>query len=247
MAADRWAGPDETLDGALGGAVRLVQPRKGYRFSVDAVLLARFAAETPADRVLDLGCGCGVVGLCLLALGGAGELVGVDRNPAMVDRARRSAAASGLADRARFEQADLREPGRWRRPRYPLVVSNPPYRPLGRGRVSPDPEVAEACHEVSCTVDDVVAAAADALRSRGRFCCVYPAERVVGLLAACRTHGLEPEALWPVHPRPDAPAHRVLVRAVKGGREGLELRPPLVLHAPDRKYSQEAERLLGPP
>src|SRR5258708_37146994 len=52
---------EETLDSILGGALRLYQPRRGYRFSVEAVLLARFAAARPAARVLELGAGCGVV------------------------------------------------------------------------------------------------------------------------------------------------------------------------------------------
>ncbi len=240
-------GPDETLDGALGNTIRLVQPRKGYRFSVDAVLLARFGSEVPVDKALDLACGCGVVGLALLALGGARGVVGVDLSTAMVDRAKRSARASGLSDRARFTMADLRDPRSLPAGRFPLVVANPPYRPVGQGRTSPDPEVAAACHEVTCGLADVVRAAEVKLRARGAFCCVYPARRAAALLGECRRVGLEPSVLWPVQPRAGEPAHRVLVRAVKGGREGLEIRPPLVLHGRDRRYSPEAERLLGPP
>src|SRR5437667_307452 len=58
---------EETLDSILGGALRLYQPRRGYRFSVEAVLLARFAAARPAARVLELGAGCGVVALIYAA------------------------------------------------------------------------------------------------------------------------------------------------------------------------------------
>ncbi|MEW6489262.1 MAG: methyltransferase domain-containing protein, partial [Thermodesulfobacteriota bacterium] len=138
-------GPGETGDSALGGTVRLVQPQKGYRFGVDAVLLARFAAERPAARALDLGCGCGAVTLCLLALGGAREVLGIDIQEQMVDRARRGARWNGLEERARFEVADLRELGRSIAPQsFDLVVSNPPYRPAASGRTSPDPACALA-------------------------------------------------------------------------------------------------------
>ncbi len=241
--------PDETVDGALGGAVRVIQPARGYRFSVDAVFLARFAAEEPGERVLDLGCGCGVVALCLLALGGARSVVGLDIQPAMVDRARRSAALNGWDACARFLEGDLREVGRTvlGGERFPLVVANPPFQPAGRGRVSPDAAVALARHEVGCTLEDVVAAARRTLEPGGALCVVYPAARLPHLLASCRQQGLAPEVLWPVHPRAGEPASRVLLRARRGGRRDLEIRFPLIVHEPGRRYSREAERLLGPP
>lgn len=241
-------GPDETPDAALGGAVRLIQPRKGYRFALDSVLLARFAAERPAGRALDLGCGCGVVSLCLLALGGAREMVGIDIQGEMVGRARRSADWNGLTGRARFEELDLRQVrGRLPAQSFELVVSNPPYRPAAAGRLSPEPSAALARHEVACDLDDVAGAAGYLLGTGGEFCAVYPASRLPHLLAGCRGAGLEPKVLWPVHPRWGEPASLVLVRCARGGGEGLELRSPLFLHADGARYSAEAERLLGPP
>jgi tRNA1Val (adenine37-N6)-methyltransferase len=238
-----------TLDGALGGAVTLVQPADGYRFSLDAILLARFAAETPASVVLDLGCGCGVVGLCVLALGGAERLEGVDIQAQMVDCARGSARRSGLGERAAFRVGDYRErigvlPGGG----YPLVVSNPPYRPPGSGQLSPRPGVALARHEVCGTVEDLARSAAGALRQGGSFCVVYPAARLPMLLAACEGSGLQPRSLRCVYPRERRPASLVLLRCTKGAGGGLEVRPPLVLHgAGGAKYSAEAATLLGPP
>jgi len=240
--------PDETPDAALGGAVRLIQPRKGYRFALDSVLLARFAAERPAGRALDLGCGCGVVSLCLLALGGAQEMVGVDIQGEMVERARRSAGWNGLAGRARFESLDLRQVrGRLPAQSFELVVSNPPYRPAAAGRLSPEPSAALARHEVACDLRDVAGAAAYLLGTGGEFCVVYPASRLANALAACRGARLEPKLLWPVHPRRGELATLVLLRCARGGGEGLELRSPLFLHVDGARFSSEAERLLGPP
>jgi tRNA1Val (adenine37-N6)-methyltransferase len=241
-------GPEETGDSALGGTVRLVQPRKGYRFGIDAVLLARFAAERPAARALDLGCGCGAVSLCLLALGGAREALGIDLQEPMVDRARRAARWNGLEGRARFEVADMRGRDRTIAPQsFDLVVANPPYRPASAGRTSPDPASALARHELAGSLADAAAAAAYALGTGGAFCAVYPAARLATLLEGCRGTGLEPKVLQPVHPREGEPASLVLVRCLRGGGEGLELRSPLFLHAAGGGYSPEAQRLLGPP
>lgn len=240
--------PLETADGALGGTVRLFQPRTGYRFSLDAVLLARFAAEKPAASALDLGCGCGVVGLCLVALGGVRRLVGVDVQPEMVDRARRAAEVNGWDESCRFLAADLRQV----RPLLPaqgfqLAVANPPYRRASQGRRSPDAATATARHEVVGGLQDFVAAAAWCLRERGAFCAVYPAARLAALLEACGAARLEPKVLRLAHPRPGRPASLALLRCVKGAGEGLEVRAPLFLHGEGGCYSEEAARLLGPP
>ncbi len=238
----------DTVDGALGGAVRVVQPARGYRYSLDAVLLARFAAERPASSALDLGCGCGVVGLCLLALGGARSVTGVDLVAAMVARARRGAERNGWQDRCRFLHGDLRDPDLPERiGRFPLVVANPPYRAVGAGRLSPDPDVAVARHEVACTPADLAGAASRLLEPGGSVCVVYPSERWPVLKAALAGQGLSPAVVWPVRPRPEGPDRLVLVRCRFGNRGTPEVRPALVLHAPGCRYSPAAERLLGPP
>lgn len=241
-------GSDESADAALAGAVRLIQPLKGYRFSLDAVLLSRFAAERPGALAVDLGCGCGVVALCLLALGGARAVVGVDLQPEMVDRASRAAEQNGAGQTARFLLGDLREIEDLLPPRSAdRVVSNPPYRPVAHGRVSPDAATALARHELTCALADVAAAAAHLLAPKGEFCVVYPAARLAALLAACGARGLTPRELRPIYPGPTKPAGLALLRCVKGARDGLTVRAPLFLHAGGGKYSPEAQALLGPP
>ncbi|MBE0618779.1 MAG: methyltransferase domain-containing protein [Proteobacteria bacterium] len=246
--AENWIRIDETPDAALGGTVRIIQPRKGYRFALDSILLARFAAERSHTRVLDLGCGCGVVSLSLVALGGGRQVVGIDLQAAMIERASRSARWNGLGTEIRFETLDLRQVRVGFPPEsFDLVVSNPPYRPAASGRLSPESGAALARHEVACTFPDVARAARYLLGTGGEFCVVYPAGRLSNLVAGCRDAGLEPKVLWPVYPRPGEAATLVLVRCIRGGGEGLEIRAPLFLHADDARYSPEAERLLGPP
>jgi tRNA1Val (adenine37-N6)-methyltransferase len=101
---------EETLDSILGGALRLYQPRRGYRFSVEAVLLARFAATRPARRVLDLGAGCGVVALIYAALTRPREVVAMEIQPALAALIARNAALNDLG-MVRAVCADLRSRG----------------------------------------------------------------------------------------------------------------------------------------
>lgn len=250
---------DETLDTALGGRVKVYQPRKGYRFSVDAVLLARFAspvvATLNAPRVVDLCCGSGVIGLCLWELGGVGELQGLDIQQEFIKRALRAREANGYdAGKVDFRQVDLKNREELGRGGVAdLVLSNPPYRPVGEGRLSADPSVAVARHEVEATLGDVVSAAAHLLKNGGSFFVVYPAFRLDHLLVECRRLGLAPQTLRLIHSNMSGNATLALLRAVKGGREQMAVLPPLYLHperskgamASGEKYSGEANQLLG--
>ena len=126
---------EETLDSILGGALRLYQPRRGYRFSVEAVLLARFAAARTAARVLELGAGCGVVAVIVAARLRPREVVAVEIQPALAALIERNAALNGLG-MVRAVCADLRSrralgaaPGG-----FDLVLANPPFRARASGR-----------------------------------------------------------------------------------------------------------------
>ncbi len=224
----------------------IIQGARGYRFSLDAVLLARFAAEWPAEVAVDLGSGSGVVALCLRALGGAGRVLGIELQGEAVERAMRSARWNRAEERVSFARADLKALP-VRAGSVGLAVGNPPYRPLGAGKVSSVSAVALARHEVASSVADLAAAGAGALARGGSLCLVYPAERLGVALSAAKVAGLEPRVLRFLHPCAGRPASLALVRAVKGAREGLEVRSPLFLHGPGERYTPEATALLGPP
>lgn len=239
-------GPDETLDSVLRGRVRLVQRRKGYRFAVDPLLLAAFAGRARGP-VADLGTGCGVLAL-LLAARGAGEVVAVEVQPALAELAERNVAINGAQARVRVLRADLRAlRGLLPRGTFGLVVSNPPYVPLGAGNLSPAGEKALARHQLACTPDDLARAARFLLADGGALAVVYPAAQLTELLTAVVGAGLEPKRLRLVHPLPDRPARLALLEAVKGAGAVLEVLPPLFLFSSPGVVSPECERVVSDP
>src|SRR5258708_544383 len=167
---------EETLDSILGGALRLYQPRRGYRFSVEAVLLARFAAARPAGRVLELGAGCGVVALIYAALARPREVVAMEIQPALAALIARNAALNDLG-MVRAVCADLRS----RRALdaaaggFDLVVANPPFRARLSGRESPLPGRRPAPGETTAPPEDFAAAPARHARPGGRAAFIFAA------------------------------------------------------------------------
>jgi tRNA1Val (adenine37-N6)-methyltransferase len=130
---------DETLDPILGGALSVVQPRDGHRFSVDSILLARFATIRSRDRVLELGAGCGVISMVITAIARPRETIALEIQPRMAQLTARNARDNGFPN-LHCQCADIRAahiPG-VHQGSFDLVVCNPPFHARGAGRQSPN-------------------------------------------------------------------------------------------------------------
>ncbi len=234
---------EETLDELSIGNLKLYQSRSGYRYSLDPVLLANFVRPGKEDRVLDLGTGSGILPLLLVSLYGVEHVLGIEIQTALAERAWRNVIQNGMAREIEIVQGDLRTIAEYALPEsYHLVVSNPPFRPCGRGRIAPDDERAMARHELAGELGDFIDAAHRSLRHGGRFVLIYLAERMAELLAKLADRGLEPKRLRMVHSTAESEARLVMVEARKGGRPGLQIEKPLFIYAgpaDGRNYTQE--------
>jgi tRNA1Val (adenine37-N6)-methyltransferase len=235
----------ETIDSILGGALTLVQPRNGYRFSIDSILLGRFVRARPRDRVLELGAGCGVISVMIAALWRPREIVAIEIQPDLAEMATRNAAANGF-DGLRVINADLlaRRIDGVAAASFDLVVANPPYRALRSGRASPNPGRRIARDESAATMADFVAAAKRFAANGAKVAFVFDASRSAELLRCMAANTLEPKRIRFVHPRADAPASTILVEARKGGGIEATIEPPLMLYDRPGAYSDEARELM---
>jgi tRNA1Val (adenine37-N6)-methyltransferase len=228
----------ETVDDLWGGG-RVIQARQGYRFSLDAVLLASFAGVRAGDMVADLGAGCGVVSILLARREPACRIVALEIQPAMCDRARRSVLLNGLQQRVTVVEGDVRRASALLGAgRFDLLVSNPPYWPAGSGKLPRAPELALARHELALTLGDLLAQAALLLRPGGRLALVHRAARLPEIVRLAHALGLSLARVRMVAPRPGAPPNLVLVEAKRGPAATEEL-PLLVVYGEEGRYSDE--------
>jgi len=218
--------PGETVDTFLNGRLRIIQSQKGYRFSVDALLLADFAILEDEDIVVDLGAGCGIISLLLAVQKEPGLVVGLELQNDLVSQAQRNVALNKLEQKVAIMQGDLRNP-----PLPPrsadIVVCNPPYRTARNGRINPDVGKAIARHEIAVSLDAILAASATLLKRKGRLFLIYPANRMVELLTKMRRARLEPKRLQLVFPDSASEAKLALIEGRVQARPGLKVLPPI--------------------
>ncbi|MBW2277767.1 MAG: methyltransferase [Deltaproteobacteria bacterium] len=237
-----------SLDAIFEGRLLLRQPRKGYRFAVDAALLVWFAhTERSARTCLDLGAGCGIVGLGLLATGAARELVAVEIQPRLAELCSLNATLNELADRTEVITTDaLATDDRLPAAGFDLVVANPPFWPTDKGQLPEDEERKIACHEVTLTLAGWTTRAAELMTPRrGRLCVVFPARRIDELLLALDLAGLSATKMVMVHPHADESAELVLLEARPGSPGRIAVLPTLVLRGPENEDTTAATEIIS--
>lgn len=240
---------DETLDNLTIGNLRLLQAKKGYRYSLDPFLLVNFVRKNRYSRIVDLGTGCGIILLLLATMSDADELIGIELQMDLAERAQRNVALNSLQGRVRIQQGDIRfiEP-LWTASCADLVVCNPPYRSANSGRIAPDDERAMARHELAGGLSDFISAAEKLLKNHGTFAIIHLAERLPHVIDNMIEKGIEPKRLRMVHPYYGAEAKLVLLEGRKGGGPGLQIEAPLFIYKEQgvkRVYTDEVMQMYG--
>ena len=235
----------ETIDDLLGGRLKILQKERGYRFSIDSLLLAHFVQMKTGGSVIDLGTGSGVILLILSHRFKCGRMVGVEVQEELVDMAGRSIKMNGLEDEIELFLGDVREINALFAPQsFDVVIFNPPYRRLSSGRINPDQEKAVARHEIKGTVDNFLLSARYIVKETGCLYLIYPAVRMAELLFRMRENDIEPKRLRMVHSRHISEGEFVLVEGKKGGGEELKVLPPLFIYEEDGGYTEEMESVF---
>ena len=202
-----------------------------YRFGTDAIVLSHFARPRKSgETVCELGTGCGVIPFLLLQKPFVPKKVlGVDILTDAIALCQLSVEKNKREEIA-FVCADWREPAHIApRGSFDRVICNPPYFSADSGRQSDTPARRIARHEQSDTLSSLTVAAAYLLKYGGRFCVCHRPERLCDLVCALREQGLEPKRLQTVSQKQGAAPFLLLVDAVKGGKAGVEILPPLYL------------------
>ncbi|MFW6139856.1 MAG: tRNA1(Val) (adenine(37)-N6)-methyltransferase [Acidobacteriota bacterium] len=232
---------NETLDTFYHGKIRIIQSAGGYRFSLEAPLLADFIETYPQDEGLELGTANGIVSL-LISIKPFKKVTALEIQKSLAALASRNVKLNHLEKRIQVLQQDLKKfnPGK----KYNVVFSNPPYLEGNTGRLSQSPEIAIAKHEVKCTIFDVMRKTARLLKKEGRAYFIFSFRRRDDFVKALNRNGLHLRKERHVIPYEGQQPNFFLSKCDFNSGRGRLIRP-LILYDRRGHYSEEAEQIFS--
>jgi len=234
----------ERVDDLQLAGLRILQKERGFRFGMDAVLLADFARVEARDRVADFGTGTGIIPLLLAGRGKSEHIAAFEIQPDMADLAERSVLLNGLSERISIhalpvEEADtVVSPGT-----LDAIVCNPPYGQPGTTLLNPAQTLSIARHQTQDGLKAWFAMAYRLLRGKGRMAIIYPAPRMFEAMRAMSAARLEPKRFRMIYPAANKPANLVLIEAMKDANPMLHPEPPLIVYEEDGSMTAELRRI----
>ena len=230
--------PDEDLTNLILNNYQVLQKKQGFRFAIDAILLAHFAPVKKNWRICDVGTGTGVIPLVLTSRSNTVTIDGIEIQEDMADMAGRTIAYNDLSNIQIINDDVTLLPKSYNHT-YDMVISNPPYFPLNAGKMSPIREVALARHEITCTLSDLINHGNRLLKSNGHLVFIHRPQRLTEIFALCAQHHLTIKRLRFIHPSTTQEANLVLIDAVKGAGGQPVIEPPLVIYDEHHEYTKE--------
>lgn len=224
--------------------LQLYQPKQGYRYSLDALLLARFCQLLkPGSTIADLGAGCGVISLVLSRLNPEASIVAIESNPVMAEIIGRNIQHNDLSSHVTVQHEDVLNLRKCHQDStFDLVVSNPPFRKAGSGKISPHAGRDAARHETTAGLADFLDAAKYLVKPSGRICLIHLPSRLPELMALAMQMKLSVLRLRMIHNNLVSPAKMFMVELAKGRRTAPVVEAPLLVRDMAGEYSDEVWR-----
>jgi tRNA1Val (adenine37-N6)-methyltransferase len=209
--------------------IKLEQPSRGHRFSLDSLLLAQSIFPQKKCRILELGCGCGIISIIIANSYPDVSIVGIDIQKNAVENAKNNVLNHGLSDRVTILERDLRAlKGNDFEP-FQYIVCNPPFRRKGSGRSNVSYEKQVAREEIACTMDDILRTSRKMLENQGELSLIYPSGRVAELMMKMPLYNITPNDLIPIYTKQNHPATWAIVKGCLNSRSELKIHESLCL------------------
>ena len=224
--------------------LKIVQDSDGFCFGVDAVLLANMAKKARSLKTIDLCSGNGIVALLLSGKTDTPKIYALELQKESASLAKQSVELNGLEGRMEVICDDLKNVENiFSRGEFDVVTCNPPYVKNTCAITNDKNALKLARHEIACTLEDVIKAAAYLLKPGGKLFLVHRPERLCDIFCAMREHKIEPKYMQMVHPCASKKPNIVLVEgAYMGGRE-LKMLEPIYVYDENGNYTKQFDEI----
>lgn len=238
--------PEERLDDLNIKGYKIIQNPNGFCFGIDAVLLSDFAKTRKNANILDIGTGTGIIPILMEAKGKGEFFTGLEIQEQSADMAERSVAYNHLTDKISIIQGDIKAvTSLFAASSFDSVTSNPPYMNDAHGVKNKELPFAIARHEIRCTLEDIIKAAAYVLKPGGSFFMIHKPFRLAEIFAILMKYKLEPKRMRLVHPYVEKEPNMVLIEAVRGAKSMIKIEAPLIVYQSVNEYTDEIYDIYG--
>lgn len=238
---------DERLDFLFTDqSMRIIQSSTVFSYSIDAILLANFASvPLKCGRIIDLCTGNGVIPL-LLSKWSKANITGVEIQAKLYDMASRSVELNEKNEQIKLIHGDIKTmPDHFGNNKFDLVTVNPPYfKTTNKEQHNANEYLTIARHEVYCTLEDVVKACSRLARSGGKVAMVHRPDRLIEIITLMQSYKIEPKRIRFVFPKQGKEANILLIEAVRDGKPGVKILPPLYVFDAKGNYTEELHQII---
>ncbi len=238
---------DERIDDLEYKNLKIIQNKNGFCFGIDAVLLSDFAKEIKkGSNVIDLGTGTGILGILLCKKTELNHITGVEIQEDVYDMAKRSVQLNNLQDKFLIINEDIKNLDRkLELQSFDAVVTNPPYKKNSTGLKNDNEYKIISRHEVKCNLEDIIRVSSKLLKNNGAFYMIHRPERIKDIVINLDKYKMQIKEIRFVHPNINKKPNMVLIKAVKGAREFLNVQEPLFVYKQDGTYTDEILRIYN--
>lgn len=238
--------PNEKLEDLQCKGLMLLQDKDNYCFTTDSVLLANFVHCPKSAKVVELCSGSGVISILLCAKLDLQHVDMVELQESLCEMSTRSVAYNDMQQKIHAYNMPLQQAHTvLKQGSYDVVVSNPPYYKIVGAPTNGSENVSLAKHELKMNLTDLVVEADKLLKYGGKFYFIHRADRLDEIIDALNRHNLGAKVIQLIQPKPDKPAHLVLIQAVKGAKFGVQILPMLYLNNMDGSINEKVAKIYN--
>ena len=231
---------NERIDDLELNNLKIIQNAKGFCFGIDSVLLSDFAKEIKyKSKVIDLGTGTGILPILLSAKTRDTKFVGIEIQQEVAEMANRSVYLNSLQNRIEIINDNIKNlKDKYNPCTFDAVISNPPYKKEGTGKINFQESKIISRHEVTAKLEDFIEISKYLLKEKGSLYLIHRPERLVDIFSILRKHKIEPKKIKFIFSHINDEPNLVLIKAIKNAKPFLKIEKPLYIYNEDGSYTQ---------
>ena len=233
---------DETLEDLPSVNCKIIQKKKGFRFTVDSILLVNFLKLKKNTNLLDIGTGTGIMPILLRRKEEINLITTVEIETEIAKMFEKTIEINSLESKIKLINIDIKN---YKEKPFNMIISNPPYMKLNEGYVSPHDYRAGARHEVNLDLKELLINGKRLLKNGGSFNLVYRTNRFMEVLDEAKMLNLNAKRVRFIYSKPNQSSDLFMIEMIKGFKCACVVEEPLYIYNEHGEYTEELKKYYG--